>query len=119
MIGAYIQEGTFLIFVIFLIKVYVDIVIIKLFFFYRFNNAVRLEQIKLYELLISHSSTLLAHEPVTRPLLRLLEECANDIMPLEVEKRLVVLLNQLCVVLMQNMALLDLFFQPNAVGKNK
>ncbi|GAB1859031.1 UPF0518 protein CG3558 [Camponotus japonicus] len=85
----------------------------------RFNNAVRLEQIKLYELLISHSNTLLAHEPVTRPLLRLLQECANDIMPLEVEKKLVVLLNQLCVVLMQNMALLDLFFQPNAIGKNK
>ncbi|XP_072760574.1 FHIP family protein AGAP011705 isoform X2 [Anoplolepis gracilipes] len=85
----------------------------------RFNNAVRLEQLKLYELLISHSSTLLAHEPVTRPLLRLLEECANDVMPLEVDKKLVVLLNQLCVVLMQNMALLDLFFQPNATGKNK
>ncbi|CAL1682487.1 unnamed protein product [Lasius platythorax] len=85
----------------------------------RFNNAVRLEQMKLYELLISYSNALLAHEPVTRPLLRLLEECANDIMPLEVEKKLVVLLNQLCVVLMQNMALLDLFFQPNAIGKNK
>ncbi|XP_011339039.1 UPF0518 protein AAEL005291 isoform X3 [Ooceraea biroi] len=85
----------------------------------RFNNAVRLEQIKLYELLVSYSGTLLAHEPVTRPLLRLLEECANDIMPLKVEKKLVVLLNQLCVALMQNMALLDLFFQPNATGKNK
>jgi len=87
-------------------------------FFYRFNNAVRLEQIKLYELLISHSGTLLAHEPVTRPLLRLLEECANDVMPLEVEKKLVVLLNQLCVALMQNMALLDLFFHPTASAKN-
>ncbi|XP_076294219.1 FHIP family protein AGAP011705 isoform X2 [Lasioglossum baleicum] len=85
----------------------------------RFNNAVRLEQLKLYELLVSHSSILLAHEPVARPLLRLLEGCANDIMPLEVEKKLVVLLNQLCVTLMQNMALLDLFFHPTAVGKNK
>ncbi|XP_071637908.1 FHIP family protein AGAP011705 isoform X3 [Temnothorax longispinosus] len=85
----------------------------------RFNNAVRLEQIKLYELLVSHSGTLLAHEPVTRPLLRLLEECANDVMPLEVEKKLVVLLNQLCVALMQNMALLDLFFYPTATAKNK
>ncbi|XP_076644391.1 FHIP family protein AGAP011705 isoform X1 [Halictus rubicundus] len=85
----------------------------------RFNNAVRLEQLKLYELLVSHSSILLAHEPVARPLLRLLEDCANDIMPLEVEKKLVVLLNQLCVTLMQNMALLDLFFHPTAVGKNK
>ncbi|XP_020287786.1 UPF0518 protein GJ17503-like isoform X2 [Pseudomyrmex gracilis] len=85
----------------------------------RFNNAVRLQQIKLYELLVSHSGTLLAHEPVTRPLLRLLEDCTNDIMPPEVEQKLVVLLNQLCVALMQNMALLDLFFQPNAIGKNK
>lgn len=79
----------------------------------------RLQQIKLYELLVSHSGTLLAHEPVTRPLLRLLEDCTNDIMPPEVEQKLVVLLNQLCVALMQNMALLDLFFQPNAIGKNK
>ncbi|XP_053985299.1 FHIP family protein AAEL005291 isoform X2 [Hylaeus volcanicus] len=85
----------------------------------RFNNAVRLEQLKLYELLVSHNSILLAHEPVARPLLRLLEDCANDIMPLEVEKKLVVLLNQLCVTLMQNMALLDLFFHPTATGKNK
>ncbi|XP_076182942.1 FHIP family protein AGAP011705 isoform X2 [Ptiloglossa arizonensis] len=85
----------------------------------RFNNAVRLEQLKLYELLVLHNSILLAHEPVARPLLRLLENCANDIMPLEVEKKLVVLLNQLCVTLMQNMALLDLFFHPTAVEKNK
>ncbi|KAI4489772.1 hypothetical protein M0804_003954 [Polistes exclamans] len=85
----------------------------------RFNNAVRLEQLKLYELLVSYSGTLLAHEPVTRPLLRLLEECANDIMLLEIEKKLVVLLNQLCVALMQNMALLDLFFHSTATGKNK
>ncbi|XP_048511354.1 FHIP family protein CPIJ015043 isoform X2 [Athalia rosae] len=85
----------------------------------RFSNAVRLEQLKLYELLVSHSGTLLAHEPVARPLLRLLEQCADDIMPLEVEKKLVVLLNQLCVALMQNMALLDLFFHPTANGKSK
>ncbi|XP_043506581.1 FHIP family protein AAEL005291 isoform X3 [Frieseomelitta varia] len=85
----------------------------------RYNNAVRLEQLKIYELLVSHSGTLLAHEPVARPLLRLLEDCANDIMPLEVEGKLVVLLNQLCVALMQNMALLDLFFHSTAIGKNK
>ncbi|XP_015599998.1 UPF0518 protein AAEL005291 isoform X2 [Cephus cinctus] len=85
----------------------------------RFSNAVRLEQLKLYELLVSHSGTLLAHEPVARPLLRLLEECADDIMPVEVEKKLVVLLNQLCVALMQNMALLDLFFHPEESAKSK
>lgn len=76
-----------------------------------------MEQLKLYELLVSHSGTLLAHEPVARPLLRLLEDCANDIILLE--EKLVVLLNQLCVALMQNMALLDLFFHATAVGKNK
>lgn len=95
------------------------IVLVKYNCTFRFNNAVCLEQLKLYELLVSHSGTLLAHEPVTRPLLRLLEECANDIMPLEVEKKLVVLLNQLCVALMQNMALLDLFFHSTSTGKNK
>ncbi|XP_033216666.1 UPF0518 protein CPIJ015043 isoform X2 [Belonocnema kinseyi] len=85
----------------------------------RFNNAVRLEQLKLYQLLVSYNSALLAHEPVTRPLLRLLGQCANDILPFEVEKKLVILLNQLCVALMQNLALLDLFFHPSATGKNK
>ncbi|XP_046748145.1 FHIP family protein CPIJ015043-like isoform X2 [Diprion similis] len=85
----------------------------------RFNNAVWLEQLKLYELLVSHSGALLAHEPVARPLLRLLEQCADDVMLPEVEKKLVVLLNQLCVALMQNMALLDLFFHPTSNGKSK
>ncbi|XP_066601519.1 FHIP family protein AGAP011705-like isoform X2 [Prorops nasuta] len=85
----------------------------------RFNNAVKLEQLKLYELLVTHNGTLLAHEPVARPLLRLLEECENDIMPFEVEKELVILLNQLCVALMQNMALLDLFFHSSINGKSK
>ncbi|XP_043462935.1 FHIP family protein GK23746 isoform X2 [Leptopilina heterotoma] len=85
----------------------------------KFNNAVRLEQLKLYELLVSYNSALLAHEPVARPLLRLLEQCSNDVMPFEVEKKLVILLNQLCVALMQNLALLDLFFHPKANEKNK
>ncbi len=69
-------------------KSYYIIHILYVKIFYRFNNAVRLEQIKLYELLVSHSGTLLAHETVTRPLLRLLEECSNDIMPLEIEKKI-------------------------------
>nr|XP_012233119.1 PREDICTED: UPF0518 protein CPIJ015043-like isoform X2 [Linepithema humile] len=85
----------------------------------RFNVAVRVEQMKLYELLVVHNGALLAHEPITRPLLRLLEDCGNDIMPSDVEKKLVVLLNQLCVALMQNISLLDLFFHPTAAGKNK
>jgi hypothetical protein len=77
----------------------------------RYSNAVRLEQLKLFELLVSHSRhQLLVHEPFLRPLLKLLANCQNEIFPHDVGKRLVILLNQLCVVLMQNVHLLDLFF---------
>lgn len=81
----------------------------------RYGNAIRLEQLKLYELLVSHSRhQLLVHEPFIRPLLRLLASCAGEVFPVELEKRLVVLLNQLCVSLMQNIELLDLFFYASA-----
>lgn len=77
----------------------------------RYSNAVRLEQLKLYELLVSHSRhQLLVNEPFLRPLLKLLASSQNEIFPHDVGKRLVILLNQLCVVLMQNVHLLDLFF---------
>lgn len=77
----------------------------------RYSNAVRLEQLKLYELLVSHSRhQLIVHEPFLRPLLKLLASCQNEIFPPDIGKRLVILLNQLCVVLMQNVQLLDLFF---------
>lgn len=88
-------------------------------FIFRYTTVLRLKQLKLHQLLVSHSSALLAHEPVARPMLRFLEACANDILGYEVEKKLISLLNQLCVAIMQNIALLDLFFQPNATGKNK
>ncbi|XP_055619446.1 FHIP family protein AAEL005291 isoform X2 [Toxorhynchites rutilus septentrionalis] len=77
----------------------------------RYANALRLEQLKLYEQLVSHSRhQLLVHEPFLRPLLKILASSQNEIYPPDVEKRLVILLNQLCVVLMQNVHLLDLFF---------
>ncbi|XP_017047583.1 FHIP family protein CG3558 isoform X2 [Drosophila ficusphila] len=77
----------------------------------RYSNAVRLEQLKLYELLVSHSRhQLLCHEPFLRPLLKILASSQGEIFPPDLEKRLVILLNQLCVVLMQNVHLLDLFF---------
>lgn len=74
---------------------------------------------KLFEILVSFNGSLLAHEPVARPLLRLLEACENDILPSDVEKKLIVLLNTLCVALMQNLALLDVFFHPTANGNRK
>ncbi|XP_065366181.1 FHIP family protein GG24907 isoform X3 [Calliphora vicina] len=81
----------------------------------RYANAVRLEQLKLYELLVSHSRhQLLCHEPFLRPLLKILASSQGEIFPPDLEKRLVILLNQLCVVLMQNVHLLDLFFFSSA-----
>lgn len=77
----------------------------------RYANAVRLEQLKLYEMLVSQSRhQLLVHEPFLKPLLKLLTSCLGECFPDDVEKRLVLLLNQLCVLLMQNIDLLDLFF---------
>ncbi|XP_073832595.1 FHIP family protein GJ17503 isoform X2 [Musca autumnalis] len=81
----------------------------------RYSNAVRLEQLKLYELLVSHSRhQLLCHEPFLRPLLKILASSQGEIFPPDLEKRLVILLNQLCVLLMQNVHLLDLFFFSSA-----
>lgn len=77
----------------------------------RYAHAVLLEQLKLYELLVSHSRhQLLVHEPFLRPLLKILASSQGEIFPPDIAKRLVILLNQLCVVLMQNVHLLDLFF---------
>lgn len=83
-----------------------------MFFCCRYSDAVRLEQLKLYEQLVTHSrhQLLLVHESFLRPLLKILTSSLGVKFPTDVEKRLVILLNQLCVVLMQNVNLLDLFF---------
>ncbi|KAK7070811.1 hypothetical protein SK128_016146, partial [Halocaridina rubra] len=74
-------------------------------------NALKLEQLRVHEQLLSHSrQEILVYKPIIRPLLRLLSSCGGCV-PVEVEKRLVVLLNQLCVSLMHNHQLLDFFFQ--------
>ncbi|CAH0731765.1 unnamed protein product, partial [Brenthis ino] len=76
-----------------------------------YENAVRLEQLKLFGNLINHySSQVIAAEPFLRPLLKLLQGFRNQIPPANLESQLVTVLNQLCVVLMQNMRLIDLFF---------
>lgn len=78
-----------------------------------------MEQMKLFEILVAYNGSLLAHEPVARPLLRLLQVCQSDILPPDMEKKLVILLNGLCVALMQNFALLDVFFHPTERGPQK
>ncbi|CAH0760634.1 unnamed protein product [Diatraea saccharalis] len=77
----------------------------------KYENAVRLEQLKLYGILISHYSTqIIAAEPFLRPLLKLLSGFRNELSSPNLENQLVTVLNQLCVALMQNMKFLDLFF---------
>lgn len=83
-----------------------------------FTNVMKLEQLKLYDLLVTqlchhndHQSALF-QRPLVRPLLQLLSLC-SECAPFEVEKRLVILLNSLCVCLSQNPDLLELFFIPN------
>ncbi|CAH0596429.1 unnamed protein product [Chrysodeixis includens] len=77
----------------------------------KYENAVRLEQLKLFGILISHYSTqVIAAEPFLRPLLKLLSGFRNELPPPNLESQLVTVLNQLCVALMQNMNFLDLFF---------
>ncbi|XP_063896834.1 FHIP family protein GF15501 isoform X1 [Helicoverpa armigera] len=77
----------------------------------KYENAVRLEQLKLFGNLISHySAQVIAAEPFLRPLLKLLSGFRNELPPPNLESQLVSVLNQLCVALMQNMKFLDLFF---------
>ncbi|XP_045503869.1 FHIP family protein AGAP011705 isoform X1 [Colias croceus] len=77
----------------------------------KYENAVRLEQLRLFGHLISHYSTqVIAAEPFLRPLLKLLSSFRNQLPPPNVESQLVSVLNQLCVTLMQNIKFIDLFF---------
>lgn len=79
-----------------------------------FLSNLKLEQLRIYEVLVSHSHhELLLQQPFLRPLLHLLASC-TDCAPLEVEKRLVVLLNTLCVSLSQHPDLLEVFFSASS-----
>ncbi|XP_060805971.1 FHIP family protein GJ17503 isoform X2 [Amyelois transitella] len=77
----------------------------------KYENAVRLEQLKLFGTLVSHySSQVIAAEPFLRPLLKLLSGFRNELPPENLESQLVTVLNQLCVALIQNIKFIDLFF---------
>nr|CAD7430578.1 unnamed protein product [Timema monikensis] len=87
----------------------------------RYRYDLRLEQLKMFETLVSNSQHhLLEHESFHRPLLKLLALCSEDWFPMEeekkldVEKKLVDLLNHLCISLMHNTELLGLFFHSPA-----
>lgn len=84
----------------------------------RFSTPVtlQLQQLKFYDLLVSQlCQTALFQKPLVRPMLQLLATC-SECAPVEVEKRLVILLNSLCVTLSQQPQLLELFFMPKRQG---
>ncbi|XP_037232035.1 FTS and Hook-interacting protein isoform X1 [Falco rusticolus] len=75
-----------------------------------FTEERKVEQLKLYEMLISQArQPLLRHKPVLTPLLRLLSLCAEPSSAL-LENSLVLLLNQLCVSVAKEPSILELFF---------
>ncbi|XP_076468429.1 FHF complex subunit HOOK-interacting protein 1B-like isoform X2 [Babylonia areolata] len=79
-----------------------------------------MEQLRMYELLISQSrQLLLIHRPVIRPLLRLLMAAAESRQPgsdseSELEFRLVLVLHQICTCISQQTVILESFFTTEA-----
>lgn len=75
-----------------------------------FTDETKLEQLKMYEMLVTQSyQPLLHHKPILKPLMMLLSSCSGTATP-AVEGKLVVLLNQLCSILAKDPSILELFF---------
>lgn len=82
--------------------------------FLRYNNSLRVEQLRIYEILLSNLHIrLLHHEPFIKPLIRLLNSFHGDCLPVDIEKKLVILINQLCSSFSQQTELLNMFFPTN------
>lgn len=80
-----------------------------------FTEEKKVEQLKLYEMLISQSrQPLLRYQPVLRPLVTLLGTFSPGPASPLLENNLVLLLNQLCVSLAREPSTLELFFQDSA-----
>lgn len=75
-----------------------------------FTDDMKMEQLKMYEMLVGQArQPLLHHKPVLRPLMMLLSSCSGTAAP-PVEAELVLLLHQLCCVLAKDPSILELFF---------
>ncbi|XP_007549715.1 protein FAM160A1 isoform X1 [Poecilia formosa] len=75
-----------------------------------FTDDMKLEQLKMYEMLVGQAhQPLLHHKPILRPLMMLLSSCSGAAAP-AVEAELVLLLHQLCCVLAKDPSILELFF---------
>ncbi|XP_051983243.1 FHF complex subunit HOOK interacting protein 1A-like [Xyrauchen texanus] len=80
----------------------------------QFTDNMKLEQLKMYEMLIGQARQSLLHlKPVLRPLMMLLSSCSGSLSgpsSSAVDAELVLLLNQLCCVLAKDPSILELFF---------
>lgn len=75
-----------------------------------FTDETKIEQLRMYEMLVTQShQPLLHHKPILKPLMMLLSSCSGTTTP-AVEGKLVVLLNQLCSILAKDPSILELFF---------
>uniref|UniRef100_A0A9L0IH04 FHF complex subunit HOOK interacting protein 1A n=1 Tax=Equus asinus TaxID=9793 RepID=A0A9L0IH04_EQUAS len=75
-----------------------------------FTDETKIEQLKMYEMLVTQShQPLLHHKPILKPLMMLLSSCSGTATP-AVEGKLVVLLSQLCSILAKDPSILELFF---------
>ncbi|XP_030047506.1 FHF complex subunit HOOK-interacting protein 1A [Microcaecilia unicolor] len=75
-----------------------------------FTDDTKVEQLKMYEMLVTQShQPLLHHKPILKPLMMLLSSCSGTTTS-SVETCLVVLLNQLCSILATDPSILELFF---------
>ncbi|KAL2304987.1 hypothetical protein Nmel_006954, partial [Mimus melanotis] len=75
-----------------------------------FTDEAKIEQLKMYEMLITQShQPLLHHKPILKPLMMLLSSCSGTTTP-TVETELVVLLSQLCSIIAKDPSILELFF---------
>ncbi|XP_059145478.1 FHF complex subunit HOOK-interacting protein 1B-like isoform X2 [Physella acuta] len=77
------------------------------------HERLRLQQLRLFELIISQSKQLLlVHKPVIKPLLRLLMDVADsqEISNGELEFKLVLVLHQICICISQQALILESFF---------
>ncbi|XKL64668.1 hypothetical protein PGB90_004754 [Kerria lacca] len=81
----------------------------------KYNNSLRVEQLRIYEILLSNlHNKLLNREPFLKPLIKLLNSFIGDCLPVDIEKKLVILINQLCSSFSQQTELLNLFFPSNS-----
>ncbi|XP_072315193.1 FHF complex subunit HOOK-interacting protein 1A-like [Eucyclogobius newberryi] len=79
----------------------------------QFTEDMKLEQLRMYQMLLSRArQPLLHHKPVLRPLMMLLASCAGagTGAGATVESELVLLLHQLCAALVKDPSVLELFF---------